>query len=72
MVRPALRVAPSQGIKGTLSTGVVYRPYLELRLRFDTREADKHLAGHVKCPKVVDYIDTIVAEALRTDFGKRA
>jgi thioester reductase-like protein len=72
MVRPALRVAPSQGIKRTLSTGVVYRPYLELRLRFETREADRHLAGTVKCPRVVDYIDTIVAEALRTDFGKRA
>jgi nucleoside-diphosphate-sugar epimerase len=72
MVRPALMAAPSKGIKRTLASGMVYRPYLELRLRFDTRETDKHLAGAVTCPRVIDYIDTIVAEALRTDFGKKA
>lgn len=70
-VRPAMMAAPSPALKRTLRTGLVYRPYLELRLRFDTREVDQKLAGKVRCPRVLDYIDTIVSEALRTDFGKR-
>lgn len=71
-VRPALMLAPSKQLRRTLQTGLVYRPYLELRLRFDTTEADAQLepAGVVG-QRVLDYIDTIVDEALRTDFGRR-
>jgi thioester reductase-like protein len=72
VVRPALRAARSPGIERTLAAGLVYRPYLELRLRFDTTHADRHLrAAGVVCPAVLDYLDTIVAHALATDFGKR-
>lgn len=72
VVRPALRLAPSEGIRRTLKSGMVYRPYLELRLRFDTTQADARLSAKgVHCPRVVDYLDTIVDEAMRTDFGKK-
>jgi thioester reductase-like protein len=72
VVRPALRATGSKGIAKTLAAGLVYRPYLELRLRFDTTHADRHLgAAGVSCPAVSDYIDTIVDHALATDFGKR-
>ena len=73
VVRPALMVAPSDKLKKTLTTGLVYRPYLELRLSFDTREADRRLHPiGVVCPKVLQYIDTIIDTALHTDFGRKA
>lgn len=73
VVRPVMMVAPSKKLQGTLRTGLVYRPYLELRLRFDTTEVDRRLAGTpVRCPRVVDYIDTIVDAALASDFGNRS
>lgn len=72
VVRPALGAAPSRGLQRTLASGLVYRPYLELRLRFDTAATDRALAGTgVSCPRVMDYLDTIVDAALRSDFGKR-
>lgn len=71
-IRPLLLVVPSQRLKRTLTAGLVYRPYLELGLRFDTTQADDHLApAGVTCPAVTDYIDTIVQTALDTDFGRR-
>lgn len=72
VVRPALQATRIKGFERTLDAGLVYRPYLELRLRFDTTHADRHLrkAG-VVCPAVTDYLDTIVDHALATDFGKR-
>ncbi|MEQ1507011.1 MAG: SDR family oxidoreductase [Myxococcota bacterium] len=73
VVRPAMMVTPSAALKRTLRSGLVYRPYLELRLRFDTTHADAVLpAAGVNCPRVVDYIDTIVDAALASDFGARA
>jgi thioester reductase-like protein len=71
VVRPALRATGSRRLERTLSSGLVYRPYLELRLRFDTTHADRVLekAG-LRCPRVMDYLDTIVSHALATDFGK--
>jgi thioester reductase-like protein len=70
VARP-LMAASSRRLRKTLDTGLVYRPYLELRLRFDTTEADALLAGKVACPRVLDYLDTIVDTALATDFGAR-
>lgn len=73
VIRPLLKLAPSAGIRRTLDSGLVYRPYLELRLRFDTSKADRWLTkAGVRCPKVTDYIDTIVDAAIRTDFGKKS
>jgi hypothetical protein len=65
-------VIPDRRLRRTLQAGLVYRPYLELRLQFDTTQADRCLdpAG-VRCPAVLDYIDTIVAAALASDFGRR-
>jgi len=73
LIRPLLRMAPSGRMRRTLRAGLVYRPYLELRLQFDTTAADARLStSGVVCPRVVDYIDTIVGAALATDFGSRA
>ncbi|MFV8752816.1 SDR family oxidoreductase [Nannocystaceae bacterium ST9] len=72
-VRPALMLAPSARLRRTLTTGLAYRPYLELRLRFDTAQADAKLrATSVACPAVLDYMDTIIDAALRSDFGRRS
>jgi len=72
VVRPALMLMPSSALRRTLRTGLVYRPYLQMRVRFDTSEADERLEAHgVSCPRVVDYIDTIVDAAVASDFGKR-
>lgn len=71
-LRPALLALPSKKLRRTLAKGIVYRPYFELRLRFDTVEADAALSPRrLECPRVLDYFDRIVAEALRTDFGAR-
>lgn len=72
VVRPALARLPSKKLRRTLRTGLAYRPYLELRLRFDTTEADRALSRtSVKCPAVLEYLDTIIEAALRSDFGRR-
>lgn len=73
LIRPLLMLLPDERLKRTLKTGQVYRPYLQMRLRFDTSQADAYLepAG-VHCPAVMDYIDTIVEAALTTDFGRTA
>ncbi len=70
-IRPLLMLAPSERLKRTLRTGLVYRPYLELRLQFDTTQADRHLApAQVGCPAVTEYIDTVVRAAVDSDFGR--
>ena len=72
VIRPLLMLAPNDRMRRTLRAGLVYRPYLELRLQFDTRSADTLLeSADVRCPAVLDYIDTIVAAALESDFGRR-
>ena len=72
VVRPALMLLPVPGLRRTLRAGLVYRPYLQMRVRFDTARASAHLEPReVRCPRVLDYIDTIVDAAVRTDFGKR-
>lgn len=71
-IRPGLLLVPSERLRRTLRAGLVYRPYLELRLQFDTAEADARLTpAGVECPRVVDYIDTIVSAAVASDFGRR-
>jgi hypothetical protein len=71
VIRPVLMVAPSDRLHRTLRAGLVYRPYLELRLQFDTTSADALLDSvGVRCPAVLEYIDTIVAAALESDFGR--
>ncbi|MDZ7578482.1 MAG: SDR family oxidoreductase [Candidatus Nanopelagicales bacterium] len=70
--RPALMLAPSERLKRTLRSAIVYRPYMELKLQFDTTKVDAHLgAAGVICPTVTDYFDTIVQAALDSDFGRR-
>lgn len=71
VIRPVLMLVPDARLKRTLNAGLVYRPYLELRMQFDTSEADAVLdTAGVHCPAVLDYIDTIVAAALASDFGR--
>jgi thioester reductase-like protein len=72
VVRPALNLVPSKKLRRTLETGLAYRPYLELRLRFDTAEVDAKLLDKVRCPPVLEYIDTIIDAALRSDFGRNS
>lgn len=72
VIRPALMLTPSERLKRTLRTAIVYRPYLELRLQFDTTQADELLtAVDVICPRVDDYFDTILRAAIDSDFGRR-
>jgi len=72
VVRPALMMMPAPALRRTLETGLVYRPYLQMRLRFDTTLTRGKLEPRgVRCPRVVDYIDTIVDAAIASDFGKR-
>lgn len=72
LVRPALMLTPSPKLKRTLTSALVYRPYMELRLQFDTTQADARLEPvGVICPRVMDYFDTIVKAALASDFGKQ-
>ena len=72
VVRPALMMMPAPALRRTLQTGLVYRPYLQMRLRFDAAGARVRLEPKgVRCPRVVDYIDTIVDAAIASDFGKR-
>ena len=72
VVRPALMMMPSPALRRTLRTGLVYRPYLQMRVQFDTSDAEDRLRAHgIGCPRVVDYIDTIVDAAIASDFGKR-
>jgi nucleoside-diphosphate-sugar epimerase len=71
VVRPALMMMPAPSLRRTLRSGLVYRPYLQMRLRFDTTQAAQVLAPlELRCPRVVDYIDTIVDAAVASDFGK--
>ena len=70
IIRPLMLLVPDDRLKRTLRAGLVYRPYLELRLQFDTTQADAHLRPELLCPPVLDYIDTIVAAALASDFGR--
>jgi thioester reductase-like protein len=73
MIRPALMLFPSKNLRKTLRTGLIYRPYVELRLQFDTSQADGLLQPlGIRCPRVIDYIDTIVDAAIASDFGRRA
>jgi thioester reductase-like protein len=73
VIRPALMLLPSKNLRNTLLTGRVYQPYLELRLQFDTSRADSHLqAVGIGCPRVIEYIDTILEAAIASDFGRRA
>lgn len=72
LVRPALMLMPAPALRRTLRTGLVYRPYLQMRVRFDTTHATACLAPQgVRCPRVLDYIDTIVDAAVASDFGRR-
>lgn len=72
VVRPALMMLPSANLRKTLRTGLVYRPYLELRVQFDAREADERLSrAGVLCPRVVDYIENVVDAAIASDFGRK-
>ena len=73
LIRPVLMTTASEELRRTLRTGLVYRPYLELRLQFETSASDAFLqpAG-VLCPRVLDYIDTIVDAAIASDFGRVA
>jgi len=73
LVRPALMLLPAPALRRTLRTGLVYRPYIQMRVRFDTTQATACLAPQAAtCPRVLDYIDTIIDAALATDFGRRA
>ena len=55
VVRPALMLVPDERVRRTLHQGLVYRPYLELRVQFDTTRADAALAPHrLACPAVRD------------------
>ena len=65
-------LAPNDRLRRTLRAGLVYRPYFGVAsAKFDTSAADASLEPAGAMPAVPDYIDTIVAAALESDFGSR-
>jgi long-chain acyl-CoA synthetase len=58
--------------KHKLTTARVYTPYLNLRLRYDCRNANEALRGTgIEVPPVQEYFQTLFRYCIETDWGKR-
>lgn len=71
-VRPAIDRFAWGKFKHRMITARVYTPYLNLDLRFDTRNARAALAGTgIEVPDVRDYFSTLFRFCVETDWGRR-
>jgi long-chain acyl-CoA synthetase len=72
LLRPLLAVTLWGPRRRILRQGRLYRPYLDMRLEFDTTQADALLepAGIVP-PRVMDYLERLFAFCVETDWGRR-
>lgn len=71
--RPLVDLIPGGKYKHKLTTARVYTPYLNLKLRYDTRNAKNALHGTgIEVPPVHEYFQTLFRYALETDWGKKA
>jgi thioester reductase-like protein len=56
-----------------LRSGRFYRPYLNMRLQFDTARADAELgAAGIAPPRVTDYLERLFAYCVESDWGRVA
>jgi thioester reductase-like protein len=73
VVRPlliALLWGPKRRI---LRDGAVYRAYFSMRMTFDTAVSEDLLGrAGIRPPRVVDYLDTLLAYCRDSDWGRRA
>lgn len=71
--RPLVDLIPGGKYKHKLTTARVYTPYLNLRLRYDTRNAKRALEGtSIAVRPVHEYFETLFRYCIETDWGKKA
>ena len=72
LLRPLLFATMWGPRRRILRNGAFYRPYLNMRLEFDTTQADALLApAGIQPPKVMDYLERLFKYCLETDWGRR-
>jgi len=71
LIRPLLFLSAWGAKRRVLREGWIYRPYLRMRLVFDTRNADALLARHnLRPPHVSDYLERILRYCVESDWGR--
>ena len=72
LLRPVLMVALWGPRRRILRQGGFYRPYLDMRLEFDTTQADALLApAGIEPPRVMEYLERLFAYCVESDWGRR-
>ena len=72
LLRPLLAATLWGPRRRILRQGRFYRPYLDMRLEFDTTQADTLLApAGIAPPRVMDYLERLFAFCVETDWGRR-
>jgi thioester reductase-like protein len=73
VLKPILWVSVWGPRRRVLRDGAVYRPYLRMRLLFDTQDAENLLSPHgIKPPKVTDFIRSVFQYCLDSNWGRLA
>lgn len=71
--RPLVDLLPGGKTKHRLTAARVYTPYLNLKLRYDTRNAKTAVRGTgIEVPPVQEYFKTLFRYCVETDWGKKA
>ncbi len=72
VLRPLLAATLWGPRRRILRQGRFYRPYLDMRLEFDTTQADALLGpAGIAPPRVMDYLERLFAFCVETDWGRR-
>ncbi|MFB3779352.1 MAG: SDR family oxidoreductase [Bryobacteraceae bacterium] len=72
LLRPILEVTVWGKRRHVLKKGFFYRPYLDMRLEFDTTQADLRLSpAGIRPPNVMDYLDRLFAYCVESDWGRK-
>jgi hypothetical protein len=72
LLRPLLAATLWGPRRRILRQGRFYRPYLDMRLEFDTTQADSLLApAGIAPPRVMDSLERLFAFCVETDWGRR-
>ncbi len=73
LLRPLLSAVLWGPRRRILRNGAFYRPYLDMRLEFDTAQADALLSpAGIRPAPVLDYLERLFAFCLETDWGHHA
>ena len=72
LLRPLLLLTVSGKRRRVLRQGKFDSPYFDMRLEFDTSQAEALLApAGIHPPRVMEYLERLFAYCLATDFGRR-